>query len=214
LRSNTTEKLFYEDQPEIPKSEELSLRRARVERKTAETQVEVEVELDGEGRCDVETGFLFLDHMLKTLAFHGLFNLSAKVVEGDLEHHMVEDVGLALGEALSKALGGREGINRFGWAVVPMDEALALAAVDLSGRPSFCAELNLRADYVEDVKSEDLLHFLRSMAEAAKMSLHVKVLSGENDHHKVEAAFKALALALRQAISIGRSGVPSTKGAL
>ena len=190
------------------------MRKSRVERKTAETHVEVELELDGEGRYDVETGFLFLDHMLKTLAFHGLFNLSAKVVEGDLEHHMVEDVGLALGEALSKALGGREGINRFGWAVVPMDEALALVAVDLSGRPSFYAELNLRADYVEDIKSEDLLHFLKSMAEAAKMSLHVKVLSGENDHHKVEAAFKALALALRQAISIGRSGVPSTKGAL
>jgi len=190
------------------------LRRARVERKTAETHVEVELELDGNGRCDVETGFLFLDHMLKTLAFHGSFDLNAKVVEGDLEHHMAEDLGLALGEALSKALGSREGINRFGWAVVPMDEALALAAVDLSGRPSFHAELDLRADYVEDIKSEDLVHFLRSMAEAAKMALHVRVLSGENDHHKVEAAFKALALALRQALSIGRSGVPSTKGTL
>ena len=190
------------------------MRRARVERKTAETHVEVELDLDGSGRCDVETGFLFLDHMLKTLAFHGSFDLSAKVVEGDLEHHMVEDVGLALGEALSKALEGREGINRFGWAVVPMDEALALVAVDLSGRPSFHADLNLRSDYVEDVKSEDLSHFLRSVAEAARMALHVKVLSGENDHHKVEATFKALALALRQALTIGRSGVPSTKGSL
>jgi len=190
------------------------LRRARVERKTAETHVEVELDLDGSGRCDVETGFLFLDHMLKTLAFHGSFDLSAKVVEGDLEHHMVEDVGLALGEALSKALGSREGINRFGWAVVPMDEALALVAVDLSGRPSFHAELDLRADYVEDVKSEDLLHFLRSVAEAAEMALHAKVLSGENDHHKVEATFKALALALRQALTISRSGIPSTKGSL
>ncbi len=190
------------------------MRKARVERKTAETHVEVELELDGSGRCDVETGFLFLDHMLKALAFHGSFDLSAKVIEGDLEHHMVEDVGLALGEALFKALGGGEGINRFGWAVVPMDEALALVAVDLSGRPSFHAEMNLRADYVEDVKSEDLLHFLRSMAEAAKMALHIKILSGENDHHKVEATFKALALALRQALSIGRGGVPSTKGLL
>ena len=190
------------------------MRRARVERKTAETHVEVELDLDGSGRCDVETGFLFLDHMLKTLAFHGSLDLSAKVVEGDLEHHMVEDVGLALGEALSKALGSREGINRFGWAVVPMDEALALVAVDLSGRPSFRAELDLRADYVEDVKSEDLLHFLRSVAEAAEMALHAKVLSGENDHHKVEATFKALALALRQALTISRSGIPSTKGLL
>jgi len=190
------------------------LRKARVERKTAETHVEVEVELDGSGRCDAETGFLFLDHMLKTLAFHGSFDLSVKVIEGDLEHHMAEDVGLALGEALVKALESREGINRFGWALVPMDEALALVAIDLSGRPSFHAELNLRADYVEDIKSEDLLHFLRSMAEAAEMALHIKVLSGENDHHKVEAAFKALALALRQAFSITRSGIPSTKGSL
>jgi imidazoleglycerol-phosphate dehydratase len=214
LRGQAVEKLFTRANARYPSSEELPLRRARVERETVETRVEVELEIEGNGRCDVETGFLFLDHMLKTLALHGSFDLSAKVVEGDLEHHMAEDLGLALGEALAKALGSREGINRFGWAVVPMDEALALVAVDLSGRPSFHAELNLRADYVEDVKSEDLLHLLRSMAEAAKMALHVKILSGENDHHKVEATFKALALALKQALSIGRSGVPSTKGTL
>lgn len=190
------------------------MRKARVERKTLETHVEVEVEVDGSGSCDVETGFLFLDHMLKTLAFHGSLNLSVKVIEGDLEHHIVEDVGLAIGEALAKALGGREGVNRFGWAIVPMDEALALAAVDLSGRPSFHAKLNLQTNYVEDMKVEDLIHFLKSMTDSARMSLHLRVLVGANDHHKVEAAFKALALALKQAVAVNRSGIPSTKGLL
>ena len=190
------------------------LRRAKVERRTLETHVEVEVELDGSGKCEAETGFLFLDHMLKTLAFHGSLDLNIKVIEGDLEHHVAEDVGLALGEALAKALGGKEGINRFGWALVPMDEALALASIDLSGRPSPHIDLSLKSDYVEDMKVEDLEHFLKSMATSAKMAMHIKVLSGENDHHKVEAAFKALALALKQAVATSRSGVPSVKGSI
>lgn len=190
------------------------MRKARVERRTLETHVEVELELDGDGSCDTETGFLFLDHMLKTLAFYGSLNLNVKVIEGDLEHHIAEDVGLAIGEALLKALGDREGINRFGWAVVPMDEALVLVAVDLSGRPFFQADLNLKTSYIEDIKSEDLLHFLRSMAEAARMAMHIRVLGGENDHHKVEATFKALALALKQATTISHKGIPSVKGKL
>lgn len=190
------------------------MRKARVERKTLETHVEVELELDGSGSCDVETGFLFLDHMLKTLAFHSSINLNVKVVEGDLEHHIAEDVGLTIGEALMKALGDREGINRFGWAIVPMDEALALVAVDMSGRPFFEADLNFKTDYIEDVKAEDLLHFLRAMADSARMALHMKVLSGDNDHHKVEATFKALALALKQAVAISCRGTPSIKGKL
>ncbi|MEM2213743.1 MAG: imidazoleglycerol-phosphate dehydratase HisB [Candidatus Nezhaarchaeales archaeon] len=190
------------------------MRRGKVERKTLETHVEVELELDGSGSCDVETGFLFLDHMLKTLAFHGSLNLNIKVIEGDLEHHIAEDIGLAVGEALAKALGGREGINRFGWAIIPMDESLALAAIDLSGRPSFHADLNIQTSYIEDMKVEDLIHFLKSMSESARMALHLRVLAGVNDHHKVEAAFKALALALKQAVTVNRSGIPSTKGLL
>ncbi len=190
------------------------MRRARVERRTLETHIEVEVNLDGSGECTLETGFLFLDHMLKTLALHGMMNLNVKVIEGDLEHHVAEDIGLALGEAIDKALGDKKGINRFGWAIVPMDEALALASVDLSGRPSPHIELNLKNPYVEDIKVEDLEHFLRSMAISGRMALHLKVLSGENDHHKAEAAFKALALALKQAVTISRGDVPSVKGSI
>ncbi|MEM4576102.1 MAG: imidazoleglycerol-phosphate dehydratase HisB [Candidatus Nezhaarchaeales archaeon] len=190
------------------------MRRARVERKTSETQVEVELELDGSGSCEAETGFLFLDHMLKTLSYHGSLDLKVRVLEGDLEHHIAEDVGLAIGEALAKALGGREGVNRFGWAIVPMDDALALVAVDLSGRPSFNASLDVKSDYVEDVKVEDIMHFFKSMCDSAKIAIHVRTLCGSNDHHKVEAAFKALALALKQAVAINRGGIPSIKGIL
>ncbi|MCS7139400.1 MAG: imidazoleglycerol-phosphate dehydratase HisB [Candidatus Nezhaarchaeota archaeon] len=188
------------------------MRRAKVEKKTLETHIEVEVNIDGSGLCEVETGFLLLDHMLRTLAFHSSIDLNVKVIEGDLEHHIAEDIGLALGEAIAKALGEREGIARFGWALVPMDEALALVALDLSSRPSPHIDLGLKDNYVEDMKVEDLEHFLRSMATSARMSMHVKILSGENDHHKVEAVFKAIALALRQAVAISRSGIPSLKG--
>ncbi|RLF10255.1 MAG: imidazoleglycerol-phosphate dehydratase HisB [Thermoprotei archaeon] len=190
------------------------VREAHVDRRTLETHVEVSLNLDGDGSSACETGFLFLDHLLKALAFYGGFTLNVKVVEGDLEHHIAEDVGITLGEALDKALGDKSGINRFGWAVVPMDEALVLVSVDISGRPHSSIELDLKGEYVEDIKSEDLVHMLESLARSARMSLHVKVLRGENDHHKAEAAFKALALALKQAVSRGGEGAPSTKGVI
>ncbi len=188
-----------------------------VDRRTAETTVTVHLRLDGEGRSEVATGLGFLDHMLAQLARHGRFDLEL-VCEGDLEvddHHTVEDCGLALGSALDAALGERRGIRRFGFAYAPLDEALARVVVDLSGRPAPHVRLGLRRERIGEVSCECLAHFFHSLAVAGRMALHVDVERGENDHHRIEAAFKALALALRQAVSFdGSDAVPSTKGVL
>lgn len=192
-------------------------RRARLERRTKETAVTVVLDLDGEGRSEVATGLGFLDHMLTALARHARFDLEL-VCEGDLEvddHHSVEDCALALGSAVDAALGERRGIRRFGWAYAPLDEALARVVVDLSGRPSPQVALGLRRERIGEVACENLAHFFHSLAVAGRMALHVDVEKGENDHHRVEAAFKALALALREAVaSDGSAEVPSTKGVL
>jgi imidazoleglycerol phosphate dehydratase HisB len=192
-------------------------RSAKVERQTGETNVRVELVLDGEGHADVETGIGFLDHMLTSLARHGRFDLQLSC-EGDLEvddHHTAEDSALALGAALDKALGERRGIRRFGHAFAPLDEALARVVVDLSGRPSAHVDTDFRRERIGDIATENLTHFFVSLATTARMTLHVDVLKGENDHHRAEAAFKALALALRQAVARDGSGdVPSTKGVL
>jgi imidazoleglycerol-phosphate dehydratase len=187
----------------------LKTRRAELVRETRETKVEVSLDLDGEGRFEVEVEPSFLKHMLETLARHSLIDLKLRA-SGDLPHHVVEDSALALGEAMDKALGDRVGIARFGFAYAPMDEALARAAVDLSGRGYASVELKLAGMYVEDLASSDAIHFLKSLASAARLTLHVEVLYGEDDHHKVEAAFKALALALRGAVAVE----PRVKGAL
>jgi len=194
-------------------------RQARVLRETAETRVEVALDLDGRGLSSIATGIGMLDHLLEQLARHGLFDISIEAA-GDLDreaHHLVEDVGLALGQALNEALGERRGIVRFGHALVPMDEALALAAVDLGGRPYATVELPFRRDYLGTLPTEMVPHFLGAMAQAGRLALHVRLLSGESDHHRAEAAFKALALALRQATRpeprLGGE-VPSTKGVL
>ena len=192
-------------------------RTARVERRTGETDVQVELVLDGEGHADVETGLGFLDHMLTALAKHGRFDLQLSC-EGDLEvddHHTAEDSALALGTAFDQALADRRGIRRFGHAYVPLDEALARAVVDFSGRPSAHVATDFRRERIGDIATENLAHFFVSLATTARMTLHVDVLKGENDHHRAEAAFKALALALRQAVSSdGSAEVPSTKGVL
>jgi imidazoleglycerol-phosphate dehydratase len=195
----------------------MTARTASVTRATRETTIRVTLDLDGTGKTDVKTGIGFLDHLLDALGRHARFDL-ALTCEGDLQvddHHTAEDCALAIGEALDQALGERRGVNRFGWALAPLDEALARAVVDLSGRPFCDLALDLRRDGIGGLSCENIPHVLRSLATASRMTLHVDVLKGENDHHRAEAAFKATALALRQAVA--RSGfddVPSTKGTL
>ncbi len=195
----------------------MTSRTATVRRTTAETDVALTLNLDGTGGAAVQTGLGFYDHMLTALTKHARFDLEVTCT-GDLhvdDHHTVEDVALALGEALAAALGDRRGLRRFGSAYAPLDEALARAVVDLSGRPWPEVELGLRRERIGDVAAENLGHALRSLAMAAKMTLHVDVLKGENDHHRAEAAYKAVALALRAAVSRdGHADVPSTKGVL
>jgi len=191
------------------------LRTQEVYRKTKETEVRVKVNLDGEGKTAVATSVPFLDHMLTSLATHSLIDIEASV-KGDLVHHMVEDLALGLGEALNKALGTREGITRFGNAAAPMDCSLAFAAVDLVKRPYFKIDLKLRGKKVEDMPTEDILHFFESLTQTLQANLHIFVEYGSNDHHKAEAATKALALSLRQATAMDhrRKGVPSSKGVI
>ena len=195
----------------------MSARTATVTRATRETSIRVTLDLDGAGKTSIKTGIGFLDHLLDALGRHARFDL-ALTCEGDLavdDHHTAEDCALALGEALDRALGERRGVNRFGWALAPLDEALARAVIDLSGRPFSDVALGLRREAIGGLACENVAHLLRSLATAARMTLHVDVLKGENDHHRAEAAFKATALALRQAVA--RSGfddVPSTKGTL
>jgi len=195
----------------------MSARRASVSRKTLETAIEVELGLDGTGRAEVATGIGFFDHMLGALAKHARFDLSLKC-QGDLEvddHHTVEDCALALGQALDQALGERRGIARFGSAYAPLDEALARAVVDLSGRPCAVVDLGLQREALGALACENVGHFFSSLATAGRMALHVDVLRGANDHHRAEAAFKATALALREAVRAdGSDQVPSTKGVL
>jgi imidazoleglycerol-phosphate dehydratase len=195
----------------------MSARRATVSRKTLETAIVVELSLDGSGRAEVATGIGFFDHMLGALAKHARFDLTLKC-QGDLEvddHHTVEDCGLALGQALDQALGERRGIARFGSAHAPLDEALARAVVDLSGRPCAVVELGLARETLGGLACENVAHFFTSLATTGRMALHVDLLRGTNDHHRAEAAFKATALALRAAVRVGGPDqVPSTKGVL
>ena len=194
------------------------MRSARVSRKTKETDITVEVRIDGTGRSEAKTGIRFLDHMLDSLATHGLMDIKVKAT-GDLQHHMVEDVAITLGKAIAKALGDRGGIRRFGDAVVPMDDALALASIDLVKRPYSVLDLKLERVVLEDAPREDLEHFFGSLAQALEATVHIKVLEGSNDHHKFEAAIKAFALALREAAApdprrARTKAPPSSKGSM
>ena len=195
------------------------MRRARIDRRTTETQIDLRLALDGKGRYDVSSGIRFLDHMLELVARHGLLDLTLKAT-GDLDvdqHHTVEDVGIALGEAVTKALGTRRGINRAGYFVMPMDETLGVAAIDLSGRVHAVVDLKIRVRKVGDLQSELIQDFFEGFAQGARANVHVKVLYGRSSHHQVEAVFKAFARALRVACSRDRQlgkALPSTKGLL
>ena len=193
-------------------------RTAQINRVTGETDVQLTLDLDGAGGGERETGVGFFDHLLDALARHGGLDLDVRV-EGDLEtgpHHTVEDTGLALGQALDEALGDRAGIRRFGAAVVPMDEARAACALDLSGRPFLVFDADFEAERIGDFDTDLAEEFLRAVASTAKLTLHVRLEAGHNAHHMVEACFKAFARALREAVEIDPrvQGVPSTKGLL
>jgi imidazoleglycerol-phosphate dehydratase len=193
----------------------MNMRTEEVYRKTKETEVTAKVNLDGEGKTDIATGVAFFDHLLTSFATHSLIDVTAKV-KGDLKHHSIEDLAIGLGEALSKALGNREGITRFGYAAVPMDESLAFAAVDLVKRPYGVINLKLKGKKVEDMATEDIVHFFETLATSLSANVHVWTEYGGNDHHKAEAAVKALALSLKQAVAMDprRKGIPSSKGAM
>lgn len=186
-------------------------------RTTTETDIYVQVNLDGEGQSEVQTGIGFLDHMLTAFAKHSRIDLRL-TCKGDLDvdgHHTSEDCALLLGQAIDEALGEKRGIARFGSAYVPMDEALARVVVDLSGRPFAAVDLGLKRERIGTMACENITHVFQSLAVGMRSNLHVDVLKGENDHHRSEAAFKGLALALKQAVSVtGNETVPSTKGVL
>ncbi len=195
------------------------MRRATVKRHTRETDIRLSLAIEGRGRYEVSTGIRFLDHMLELVARHGAFDLKLRV-KGDLDvdqHHTVEDTGIALGEAVGAALASRRGINRAGYFVMPMDETLAVAAIDLGGRPHAVVDLNLRVVRVGDLQAELVQDFFEGFAQGARANVHLKVLYGRSSHHQVEAIFKAFARALRVACSrdrqLGRA-LPSTKGLL
>ncbi len=193
------------------------MRRGVIDRKTTETEVRVALTLEGRGRYQVSTGIRFLDHMLELFARHGAFDLEIDA-KGDLDvdqHHTVEDLGIALGEAVSKALGDRRGINRAGYFVMPMDETLAVVALDLGGRPHAAVDLKVKVQRVGDLQSELVHDFFEGFAIGARANVHAKVLYGRSSHHHVEAIFKAFARALRVACSKDKQlakALPSTKG--
>ena len=195
------------------------MRRARIERHTAETQISIRLGVEGRGTYQIRTGIRFFDHMLELMAKHGAFDLRIEA-DGDLDvdqHHTVEDVGIALGEAVSKAIGSRRGINRAGYFVMPMDETLGVAAIDLSGRPHAVVDLRLRIHRVGDLQSELIQDFFEGFAQGALANVHVKVLYGRSSHHQVEALFKAFGRALRVACDKDprmAKQLPSTKGLL
>ena len=197
----------------------MSARTATVSRRTAETSIDISLNLDGSGKFVTETGIGFLDHMLSHIAKHGVFDLEVRC-QGDLwidQHHTVEDIGIALGEALVQALGNKAGLVRAGSAYMPLDETLAMCAIDLSGRPYAKLDLKLLGREIGGMPPDLFGHFLESFAFAAKLNLHIRVLEGVNDHHQIEAAFKAMARALDAAVRVDprRGGdIPSTKGTI
>ena len=195
------------------------MRRAVIDRRTTETAIALRLTLEGQGRYAVRSGIRFLDHMLELVARHGAFDLRIDA-RGDLDvdqHHTVEDLGIALGEAVSAAIGNRRGINRAGYFVMPMDETLAVAAIDLGGRPHAAVDLRVKVSRVGDLQTELVHDFFEGFAIGARANVHVKVLYGRSSHHHVEAVFKAFARALRVAVAKDRRlarMLPSTKGLL
>jgi imidazoleglycerol-phosphate dehydratase len=195
------------------------VRKAVIDRRTTETQIRLALTVEGRGRYAIRTGIRFFDHMLESMTRHGAFDIDLRA-SGDLDvdqHHTVEDVGIVLGEAVAKAVGDKTGINRAGYFVMPMDETLAVAAVDLSGRPHAVVDTGVRARLVGDLQSELVADFFDGFASGARANVHVKVLYGRSGHHRIEAVFKAFGRALRVACSRDRQlakSLPSTKGLL
>jgi len=191
-------------------------RKSEQRRETKETKVEITLDLDGTGKTEISTGIGFLDHMLTLLSRHSSFDLKL-TCKGDLDvedHHTVEDCGIVLGSALLEAVGEKRGIKRFAFSYVPMDEALARVVIDFSGRPCSVVNMDLKRDNVGGLACENIPHFIKSFAVASKTTIHADVIRGDNDHHKAEAVFKALALALKDAVKIIGTEIPSTKGVI
>ncbi len=192
-----------------------SARKARIERVTKETAVTVEVNIDGTGKTNIKTGLSFIDHLITAIGKHAMIDISLKGKSNDdIIHHLAEDVAIALSLTIDKALGDRARLKRFGYALIPMDESLAYVSIDLVKRQFHTVQLNLTRDSIEGVPREDLEHFVRSLVQNLNACIHTIVHYGDNDHHKVEAAIKAFAVALRMAAEIDRrrKGIPSTKG--
>ncbi len=188
-------------------------RKKKLSRKTNETSITISIDLDGEGKSKINTGIEFFDHMLESFAKHSLFDLEVEAI-GDIEvddHHTVEDVGILLGETLNYALGDKKGIKRMAHALVPMDESLAMIAIDISGRSYTVLDLPFKKSKVGNLSTENIGHFLESLARTGKINLHARC-EGENDHHQIEALFKALARALFESTRVIHRSIPSTKG--
>ncbi|RKD27193.1 imidazoleglycerol-phosphate dehydratase [Caminicella sporogenes DSM 14501] len=194
------------------------MREAKIYRRTDETEVQISINIDGEGKADINTGIKFFDHMLKTMAKHGQFNLNVKCV-GDLEidtHHTVEDIGIVLGKAIKKAIGSKEGIKRYGLAYTPMDESLSRIAIDMSGRSFLVYNVEFTREFVGDFETETLREFFTALTNNAELTLHINLLYGSNNHHIIESVFKGFGRAFKEAVSLNENikGVLSTKGVL
>ena len=195
----------------------MKFRKSTIKRSTQETSITVSVNLDGTGKTDIKTGINFLDHLIISFGKHSLMDLKVVAKTNDnIEHHLIEDTAITIGQAIDKALDSRKGITRFGNAAVPMDESLAEASIDLVKRPFSKLTLSIKRNKIEDMSKEDLEHFFISLLQNLNSCIHLTVKYGENDHHKVEAAIKSLAVALRRAVSLDskQKGIPSTKGSM
>lgn len=192
-------------------------RTGKIKRETKETSITVQANLDGTGKTSINTGIDFFDHLIGSFAKHAMLDLTVKAKSNDrILHHLIEDTGIALGAAIDKALGNRTGITRFSYSAVPMDESLAEASVDLVKRPYYKINLAIKRAQIEGMSKEDIEHFFSSLAQNLNCCIHINIRYGENDHHKIEAAIKSLAVALRAAASADKKqkGIPSTKGSM
>ena len=195
----------------------MTIRKAKIKRETKETSVSVSLDLDGSGKTSVTTGISFLDHLITSFGKHAMLDLAVKAKSKDkIEHHLIEDTAIAIGSAVDKSLGSRTGITRFSYASVPMDESLAETSLDLVKRPYSKITLMIKRNNIEGISKEDIEHFFQSLTQNLNSCVHVTVKYGDNDHHKIEAAIKSLAVAVRNASSKDKKqkGIPSTKGAM
>ena len=195
----------------------MAIRKAKIKRETKETSVSVSLNLDGSGKTSIDTGISFLDHLITSFGKHAMLDLAVKAKSKDkIEHHLIEDTAIAIGSSIDKALGSRTGISRFSYASVPMDESLAEASLDLVKRPYSKITLLVKRNSIEGISKEDIQHFFQSLTQNLNSCVHVTVKYGDNDHHKIEAAIKSLAVAVRNASLKDKKqkGIPSTKGAM